>query len=738
MEPSSTSAVVEPFLKPDPEAMRTHVEHLFGGFVDYDDGLIELAWTDGSPTEDGRHPLRHAQLFPIDEIDRLVERACEINVSGKTNVYIGAALRAPDTAPFARAKDDDFYAATAYWADLDDKDANDYAHSRWQNTPPTLVVRTGKHPHQRHQLWWRLTEAETSAERVSAAVNGISQIMAGDGTVSNPARVMRLAGTIAWDHKPGRTPELTKIVALKNSQQPKAYMAEHVERVFPPLFKLSQVKGQRASPGPNVGVVREKNALGMDAGKVVDGREKHMTAVIMARLVDYCGQFGAEPTTEELFEHAWDAYERSTDLTSRPGRGRTEFLAKCQSTIRRFMQGKITGVPDLEAAVEAFRTRREAYRASTLHQAETEDDAPAAPPEASNDASAPILVSSLSGEPPERPWLVPEWVPAGVVSALYGDGGVGKTLIAQQLLYAAGLGAQWLGMDVPKMRGLGVFCEDDGDELHRRHNAIKSSFGSIVGNPFDETWIWPRVGFDNLLVTFDRDNRPAMSPFFQQVMHHVIEKRVGLLVLDTVADLFGGNEIIRGQVTFFIKSVCGSFIRQAAEKDFTLTVILLAHPSQSGRNTGSGESGSTAWNNSVRSRLYLMRPEDGGQDDRVLTRKKSNYAASGDDTAIKLVWKDGVIAVRDKASSGWPDKDACRKVLSAIREAWDAGQPWSTAPQTRNEGRFAPRRMSRTFGMPENVAMNMVETWIETGILAIDYRNRKANLKGLRVAGSID
>ena len=34
------------------------------------------------------------------------------------NAYVGAAIRHPNTAPFARTNDDDFLCAPAYWADL--------------------------------------------------------------------------------------------------------------------------------------------------------------------------------------------------------------------------------------------------------------------------------------------------------------------------------------------------------------------------------------------------------------------------------------------------------------------------------------------------------------------------------------------------------------------------------------------------------------------------------------------
>jgi RecA-family ATPase len=107
-------------------------------------------------------------------------------------------------------------------------------------------------------------------------------------------------------------------------------------------------------------------------------------------------------------------------------------------------------------------------------------DAPEAAIPVSDDLPnpAPSTLASLLASQRKREWIVPDWIPKGVVSSLSGDGGMGKTLLAQQLLYATGLGGKWLGIDVPAVRGLGVFCEDDEDELHRRHNAIKADLGT--------------------------------------------------------------------------------------------------------------------------------------------------------------------------------------------------------------------------------------------------------------------
>ncbi|MBF0562240.1 MAG: AAA family ATPase, partial [Alphaproteobacteria bacterium] len=109
-----------------------------------------------------------------------------------------------------------------------------------------------------------------------------------------------------------------------------------------------------------------------------------------------------------------------------------------------------------------------------------------------------------------------------------------------------------------------------------------------------------------------------------------------LVVIDTAADTFGGNEIARPQVRQFLSRLT----RLAQQIDGV--VIVLAHPSQSGMSSGSGGGGSTAWSNSARSRLYLEIPEpESGRtverNARILTRKKSNYASIGDEITLKYV-----------------------------------------------------------------------------------------------------
>ena len=77
-------------------------------------------------------------------------------------------------------------------------------------------------------------------------------------------------------------------------------------------------------------------------------------------------------------------------------------------------------------------------------------------------------------------------------------------------------------------------------------------------------------------------------------------------------------------------------------------LVVLAHPSLSGISTGRGTSGSTGWNNSVRSRITMERDEN-NPDRRILKLAKSNYSKIG--TEIAITWENGVF-VHDPQSSG--------------------------------------------------------------------------------------
>jgi len=311
--------------------------------------------------------------------------------------------------------------------------------------------------------------------------------------------------------------------------------------------------------------------------------------------------------------------------------------------------------------------------------------------------------SIFEGRAPDRRWLVQDWIPWGHVTMLSGDGGIGKSLLLQQLLTCAAIGQDWLGQGVTPVKTLGVFCEDDVDELHRRQDAINQLYGIEYKDLANMRWMC-RLGMDNAIMIFpQRDSPGDRTVFCQQVVNTTKEFGAHLIGLDALHDLFSGNENARPQARQFIHTL--SFI--AAEIDGA--VLLTAHPSLSGLSSGSGMSGSTAWNNAVRSRLYLKKPnadDDGDveENDRILKREKANYAGIGDE--IRLTWANGVmnhhpeemgVDVAAKASQ------ASRVFTTLITDSIKNGVNLSASPLARN---YAPKRFSK---LPADVRENLTK-----------------------------
>lgn len=331
-------------------------------------------------------------------------------------------------------------------------------------------------------------------------------------------------------------------------------------------------------------------------------------------------------------------------------------------------------------------------------------------------------------EAPLRQWLIQDWIPIGYVTGLYGDGGIGKSLIAQQLLSSVALGLPWLGLQVRAGRAFGFMCEDDASELHRRQEGINRSYRVDMMN-LENLRISARLGFDNLLMTFDQDNRGKPSKIFAEICEYLDTFRPRLVVLDTLADIFGGNEINRAQARQFVQGIGGNIARK-----YECAVVIPAHPSASGLASGSGTSGSTAWNNTFRARLYITRPEDEGEDDkRLISRMKSNYAPKGGE--ITAVWENGafanVAAPRAPPSMPWEHVEA---IFQEIDRAWKAGDPWSSEPQTKKYGRFIGLWAVTHLGLKEKIANEHIQKWLTEKYLRRDLMEGKDKKWGLRVA----
>lgn len=241
---------------------------------------------------------------------------------------------------------------------------------------------------------------------------------------------------------------------------------------------------------------------------------------------------------------------------------------------------------------------------------------------------------------PVREWWLPDLVPMRQVTILNGDGGVGKSLLELQFAACGALQCETLGMRPLPGRVMYIGAEDAADEFHRRLADIVYAHHRQLSDLTD-FMLLPLADADALLAVPDKAGIMQPTPLWNSIVEAARDFLPKLIALDTAADLFGGDEIKRAQVRQFI-----AMLRKLA-MEIDAAIVLLAHPSVQGMTSGTGSSGSTAWSNSVRSRLYLT--SDG--DIRTLKTMKANYGKTG--TEIRMRWSEGVFILDDgKPSEG--------------------------------------------------------------------------------------
>lgn len=233
----------------------------------------------------------------------------------------------------------------------------------------------------------------------------------------------------------------------------------------------------------------------------------------------------------------------------------------------------------------------------------------------------------------QRKWVLDGLIPEGKPILLGGPPGAGKSLLAQQICMAASLGARLFGHETNGRPTLYLTCEDDKAELQRRSADIANALGYPL-SAFTDCYTVSLGGFSQTSLC---TQQKEFTEFYDELECATAYFQFGLIVLDVVSDFWDGNEIIRQEVNHFVKGVIGALACR-----YETAIMLLHHPSVQGRNSGDGQSGSTAWEGSVRSRLYLREDKNGV---RELSLKKSNYSER---QSINLKWKEGALVETDQ------------------------------------------------------------------------------------------
>ncbi len=215
-----------------------------------------------------------------------------------------------------------------------------------------------------------------------------------------------------------------------------------------------------------------------------------------------------------------------------------------------------------------------------------------------------VNVSDLfeSDDPPQD-WILQGWVARRVVNGLGGHGGSGKTLLALELAACVAVGRDFHGIETTQCRVIYVSLEDPPHMCRMRLRNICRA-RNIDPAALAENFLLVD-GTENPTL-FECDGRgiaAGTTPTYDSLVCRIRSYQPGFILIDNASDAFGADENKRAHVRQFITA-----LRKAAGD---AGLLLQTHVSAARlKDSRESYSGSTAWHNSMRSRMAIIRSED--------------------------------------------------------------------------------------------------------------------------------
>lgn len=291
----------------------------------------------------------------------------------------------------------------------------------------------------------------------------------------------------------------------------------------------------------------------------------------------------------------------------------------------------------------------------------------------------PVSVSDVLSKPSPPPRFVWDgYCPRGEVTLLGAHGGTGKSTIALMLAAAVVTGRDLFGVATTRAPVVFASFEDSAHIVRHRLAHICGCWG-ISPSELEALRIVDGTANPELFVSEGRGPGNTTQAYCELV-ELTRATRAGLVIVDNASDAYGGDEIQRRQVRAFMRALA------AIARKCDASVLLLAHvdkgTSRRERSDTEGYSGSTAWHNSSRSRIFMSRTDGGAL---TLAHQKSNHGKLRD--PLTLEWPDGGLPQALQGLSpmvqGISDRVDTKALLRLIVEFSERGEHVTTATTSR-------------------------------------------------------
>lgn len=205
-------------------------------------------------------------------------------------------------------------------------------------------------------------------------------------------------------------------------------------------------------------------------------------------------------------------------------------------------------------------------------------------------------------QPEPTNWRLDGWLPEGTVTLLSANGGVGKSNLSLQLGVALAHGMSLFDIPAKPSKVLILSGEDEARTVHFRVANICADMGLEMSTLADRLVVYDLTQADCVLW-----KEGGTTERMQWLADVTVATKANVLIIDNASDVFAANENDRTEVRGFMRAL--NLIANVTRA----AVLLLAHVDKASVRGGAGLdsnttfSGSTAWNNSARSRWAMVR-----------------------------------------------------------------------------------------------------------------------------------
>lgn len=671
----------------------------------------------------------------------------------KRNLYFTPNVPAA-TAPDRKLKKADIAAAEFLWIDCDPKPSEPFETERARlrseaidlrldSNPPTFQLDSGGG----YQHLWQVA---VPLEEAEARNRGLARLHGGDH-IGNVDRVLRLPGTINWPDKRkkdlGRKPAQTAVVADTEAAYDSPAFAPYEERQEP-LIEDTEVSWEEARKFTEVTDLTPSIQTKLTSAIENDEHFATRWRGETEGLHDESRSGLAISIAASLKRHGFENQDIANALFA------NAHLKGADWTERELLRtvARASGSSPFDALTDAQLAKIEASSAKRQSTVADQSD--------SRDYLSFDHRTAYQGEPPKQRWLVENTIPHGIAMTFVGIGGIGKSMLLLEnclKITDPEFGDQtFLGGQILEHGSvLYLNAEDDEGVIHRRlarmdpDNARRAAPYALYPVPLMNLG---GPDFYTYRSTKAEENKPALKRL-RGILNRIPNLKA--VVLDPLM-AFTRSDVNKDPAD--ARHYMQTMGTLAAE--YGATFLNVHHMNKSDglrarsiEQARAGVAGAAQIVDTGRASYVLFTPSD--EDSHGLCRRMGlEYARGCIVFGGSAKINDGPLGVqrtfyrdpetgrlRDMtqehaAAESMPvalcssDRD---RLFAEIESAWEAGMPWSTAPQTRQSGRYFPPKVADLLQVPFEEAKDIIGQLLLSGDIAQGVISSDSKLKGLKL-----